>query len=76
MSTSPDDYYQLISGKEARQLLGGISRTTEWRLSKAGELPSPVRVGQRRRFYVLGEIRQHIENLTVSRDGASSDEKS
>ena len=43
-----NDY--LISAKEFRKLLGGISDSTLWRLTKRGELPPAIKLGDKRYY--------------------------
>jgi predicted DNA-binding transcriptional regulator AlpA len=38
---------RLITRREARQRLGGISRATEWRMIQRGALPRPRTFGNR-----------------------------
>lgn len=38
---------RLISANELRNMLGGVSASTFWRLRKTGELPRGVRIGRR-----------------------------
>jgi predicted DNA-binding transcriptional regulator AlpA len=38
---------RLISADELKNMLGGVSASTFWRLRKHGELPAGVRIGRR-----------------------------
>ena len=46
---------KLISAREARARLGGISTMTEWRWRKAGILPAPVSI-RSRNYYMEDAI--------------------
>lgn len=61
-ATSPDT--ALISRTDARrEMLGGMSRSTEWRLIRAGVLPEPIRLGHRSHFWRLGDLRRVLAEM-------------
>ena len=39
---------QIYPWKQAQPLFGGISRTTAWRMVRAGQLPKPVHISPNR----------------------------
>ena len=52
---------QLITARQARELLGGVSEMTLWRWSRAHtDFPKPYRIG-RRKFYDEHELQQWLE---------------
>jgi hypothetical protein len=57
----------LVSAREARKLLGGITPMSEWRWRKAGLLPEPIKI-RRRCFYRSEELHEALKKLRA--DGA------
>lgn len=55
--------HTLIRETECRRRLGGISRSTFWRLRKDGLIPSPV-VIKKRNYFVAAELDAAIIRLT------------
>ena len=52
----PDD--EFLSQADALKWLGGIDRSTLWRWRRDGVGPVPVRLGQQKIGYQLGELRR------------------
>ena len=53
---------RLLDVRQVAEILG-IAVRTVWRLSAAGELPPPVRIGVRIVRWRLSDIEQYLENL-------------
>lgn len=54
----------LISCPDARaNYLGGMSRTTEWRMIQSGNLPKPIKLGHRSRYWRLGDLIDYLNGL-------------
>jgi hypothetical protein len=54
-----------LSQDETRAALGGISRTSFWKLEKAGLIRSLQIPGLRRRLYPVEEIRRFVETAST-----------
>lgn len=53
---------QLIDTDKVLELLGGVSYSTVWRMTREGKFPLPVRVGGLRRWYA-DEVAEAIDAL-------------
>jgi excisionase family DNA binding protein len=53
---------------DAMRVLGGISRTTLWQLTKSGELQS-VKIGSRV-FITDASVRDYVERLSTTKAGS------
>lgn len=55
----------VVRPKQARQMLGDISHSTLWRLTKAGKL-NKVQIGERAVGYKLSDIENYINNNVIA----------
>lgn len=58
---------RLISGTIVQDRLGGVSRTTLWRMWKRGDLPPPVRVTKGLAMWPEEEIENLISAVRAAR---------
>jgi len=58
----------IYSWRDARPLFGNISRTTAWRMVRAGQLPKPVHISPNR----IGWPQSTIAAWQAERAGAAS----
>lgn len=57
-----------LVGEAERQRITDISRSTWWRMERAGEVPEPVRVGRgRRRKWLEHELRDWVMQQAAKR---------
>ena len=64
---------ELILRREARRLVGNISRATEQRLLRnSPDWPRPVKISPGRSGYVLSEVQAYIELQIARRDNQAS----
>ena len=59
---STADYYQKLSPKEVKKLIGCKSDTTLWRYVKLGLIPKPYYPSERRPLWRLGEVLECFES--------------
>ncbi|MCV2218902.1 helix-turn-helix transcriptional regulator [Thauera sp. Sel9] len=59
----------LVDDKTVAGVLG-CSRNTIWRKAKAGDLPSPVKVGPKTTRWQVGAIREYLASLTAQQSAA------
>jgi predicted DNA-binding transcriptional regulator AlpA len=57
----------LVSISEACRILGGISKATMWRGSKAGRYPGPVKLGRYICRWSRAELEAHLAKLMKDR---------
>jgi prophage regulatory protein len=63
---------KLIPFNDVRDRLGGISRTTIWRLCSQGSFPKPIHATAGRSLWLESEIEQWIADRAASRrEGAA-----
>jgi prophage regulatory protein len=55
----------MVSDTELSGLLG-VSKNTAWRWSKAGRLPSPVKIGPNTTRWNLGEVRAALAKMVAA----------
>lgn len=61
-----DDEALIAAPVARRQLLGGISESTEWRWERQlPDFPKPIRIN-RRKYYRLGDLREFSRSRAVS----------
>lgn len=59
--------HQVLSPREVRALVGGLSITTLWRMRRRGEFPEPVQLSKRR----VGWRRSDVELWLLNRETKS-----
>ena len=59
----------LVDDKTVAGVLG-CSRNTVWRKAKAGDIPSPVKVGPKTTRWQVGAIRGYLASLTAQQADA------
>lgn len=52
---------ELIPDREVRRMLGGISEMTLWRLDRDPAFPKPIRLGGKRKYRRLAELRAFLD---------------
>lgn len=65
---STADYYQKLSPREVKKLIGCKSDTTLWRYVKLGLIPKPHYPSARRPLWRLGEVIECFENKLTPMD--------
>lgn len=58
----------VINVREVAELLGVNARTV-WRLSQRGEIPAPIRLGERVVRWRLSDLREHLDRKAVGASG-------
>ncbi|MCG8435499.1 MAG: AlpA family phage regulatory protein [Gammaproteobacteria bacterium] len=53
---------RILSEKEVRQIIGGVSRTTLWEMQNRGEFPVRIRISSRRVGWRESQIREWLES--------------
>lgn len=51
---------RLVSFSELQGLVGGLSRTTVWRLVRANRFPAPVQITARRKGWYLSAVLEWV----------------
>lgn len=59
---------ELITGKQARQMLGVMTPSTMYRRIHAGTFPKPVKLGRRSTRFVRGECEALVKQMIQERD--------
>lgn len=59
---------ELITGQQARQILGVIAPSTMYRRINAGTFPKPVKLGRRSTRFVRGECEALAKKMVEERD--------
>lgn len=65
---APMDDVKLLTAKEVAELLGVHVRSI-WRLSATGEIPAPIRLGERVVRWRLSDLRDHLHSKAAGRAG-------
>lgn len=60
----------VISVREVAELLGVNARTV-WRMSQRGEIPAPIRLGDRVVRWRLSDLREHLDRKAMAASGAT-----
>ena len=63
---------RLLSAEEVLARLGGVSRTSLWRLRREGAFPEPVHLSGRRIFWLESEFNAFLERRKAERDGVDA----
>jgi excisionase family DNA binding protein len=58
----------LLTVRQVAELLGVHIRSI-WRLSQAGEIPAPIRIGERVVRWRLSDLRDHLERKIAAAKG-------
>ncbi|MGE3652286.1 MAG: helix-turn-helix transcriptional regulator [Reyranellaceae bacterium] len=61
---------RLLSSREVRERLGGMSAMTEWRWRRDGDLPEPVKI-RGRNYYDEAQVDQLVDRLLSARERAA-----
>jgi len=59
----------VINVREVAELLG-VNVRTIWRLSQRGEIPAPIRLGERVVRWRLSDLREHLDRKAAGAKGA------
>lgn len=59
----------VINVREVAELLGVNARTV-WRMSQRGEIPAPIRLGDRVVRWRLSDLREHLDRKASAAAGA------
>ncbi|MDX9911433.1 MAG: helix-turn-helix domain-containing protein [Phycisphaerales bacterium] len=65
---APTDDVKLLTAKEVAELLGVHVRSI-WRLSATGEIPAPIRLGERVVRWRLCDLRDHFHSKAAGGPG-------
>lgn len=57
---APMDDVKLLTAKEVAELLGVHVRSV-WRMAQTGEIPAPIRLGERVVRWRLSDLRDHLD---------------
>lgn len=60
----------VINVREVAELLGVNARTV-WRMSQRGEIPAPIRLGDRVVRWRLSDLREHLERKAAATGGTA-----
>ena len=60
----------VVSVREVAELLGVNARTV-WRMAQRGEIPAPIRLGERVVRWRLSDLREHLDHKVVGKSLAS-----
>ncbi len=60
----------VINVREVAELLG-VSARTVWRMSQRGEIPAPIRLGDRVVRWRLSDLREHLDRKVAAAAGAT-----
>ncbi len=60
----------VVSVREVAELLGVNARTV-WRMAQRGEIPAPIRLGERVVRWRLSDLREHLDHHVVGKSLAS-----
>lgn len=63
--------YKWLSDKQLRELLGGCSKMTLWRLRKEGKLPHPHRLGNKNMTREDDELDEAVRSIIQPRCSAA-----
>lgn len=58
----------VINVREVAELLGVNTRTV-WRMSQRGEIPAPIRLGDRVVRWRLSDLREHLDRKAAGASG-------
>ncbi len=59
----------VVSVREVAELLGVNARTV-WRMAQRGELPAPIRLGERVVRWRLSDLREHLDRKAEGKNVA------
>lgn len=59
----------VVSVREVAELLGVNARTV-WRMAQRGEIPAPIRLGERVVRWRLSDLREHLDRKAVGKNVA------
>jgi len=65
---TPMDDVKLLTAQEVAELLGVHVRSI-WRLSQMGEIPAPIRLGERVVRWRLTDLREHLDRKAAAGAG-------
>jgi len=60
----------VVNVREVAELLGVCVRTV-WRMSQKGQIPAPIRLGERIVRWRLADLREHLERQAAGTPGGS-----
>lgn len=58
----------VVSVREVAELLGVNARTV-WRMAQRGEIPAPIRLGERVVRWRLSDLRDHLDHKSAGASG-------
>ena len=61
----------VINVREVAELLGVNARTV-WRMSQRGEIPAPIRLGDRVVRWRLSDLREHLDRKAAAAGGTAA----
>ena len=59
----------VVSVREVAELLGVNARTV-WRMAQRGEIPAPIRLGERVVRWRLSDLREHLDHKAAGKNVA------
>ena len=58
----------VVSVREVAELLG-VNPRTVWRMAQTGEIPAPIRLGERIVRWQLSDLREHLDRKAAGASG-------
>lgn len=58
----------VVSVREVAELLG-VNPRTVWRMAQTGEIPAPIRLGERIVRWRLSDLREHLDRKAAGASG-------
>ncbi|MGE0367185.1 MAG: helix-turn-helix transcriptional regulator [Phycisphaerales bacterium] len=58
----------VVSVREVAELLG-VNPRTVWRMAQTGDIPAPIRLGERIVRWRLSDLREHLDRKAVGASG-------
>lgn len=58
----------VVSVREVAELLG-VNPRTVWRMAQTGEIPTPIRLGERIVRWRLSDLREHLDRKAAGASG-------
>lgn len=58
----------VVSVREVAELLG-VNPRTVWRMAQSGEIPAPIRLGERIVRWRLSDLREHLDRKAAGASG-------